>query len=185
MLVVLTPTKTKRILSVTFILILISAIVVFILGNTTKRISKENKESNAFLSTSDNVRQNFEDSLKMYTGSTQKELNKLVALRPTTQEQFIQYLSQVENIGPKLGLKLNMQSIAQDVSTKVDPKKKTLDYKVTFNGTQRDLESFLSELEALPYYIAVSDVKFKTPELALSGKEPIENVLVVLKLYIK
>jgi len=101
----------KRILSVSFILILISTFVIVFMGYSLKSIHRDIRHLDKFLINSKDIQTNFEQSLMIYTERTQKITNYLFSLRPDSEEKYIKFISDVEDLGQKLNLDLNMQFI--------------------------------------------------------------------------
>ncbi|MBP9718561.1 hypothetical protein KBD59_04685 [Candidatus Gracilibacteria bacterium] len=169
----------------TFILIVIGSFIILLIGRATARIHDETKELKTFLATSDNIKQNFERSLKVYTASTQLIIQHLAKLRPHDEESFIEFISKIEAIGQKLDIKIELQSL-DSANTKAIGAMKTLDYRVLFNGTMQDLENVINEVQKLPYYVKVSEIRYLTPELAReTDKADAQNINLRINLFIK
>lgn len=179
---------TKRTLSLSFILTLISAFTVIFIGTALIHVNSEVKRLNAFLTNAKDIQPNFERSLQLYTESTQKIIDYMLSLRPDSEEDFIGFISDIERLEQKLDLNINLQSLddlkgTDETST---ANTATLDYQVSFYGNLTDLNNFLSELETLPYYIKVDQIDFI--DLAfITEKEEKQNgnISLTIKLYIR
>lgn len=179
---------TKRILSLTFILTLISAFAVIFIGTALIHVNSEIKQLNIFLTNAKDIQPNFEKSLQLYTESTQEIIDYLLSLRPDSEEDFIDFISDIEKIEQKLDLTLNLQSLEDFEGTDETSlaNSTTLNYSVSFYGNVANLSSFLSELEALLYYIKVDKIDFI--DLAfITEKEEKQNgnISLIIKLYIR
>lgn len=175
------PNAVQRILTISFVLIAISTVIVLFVGYTTNIMHKDIQQLQAFLSNAENVQPNFEQSLVLYTTNTQPVIDYLLDLRPTAEEDYIAFIAAIEGIEQKLQIKINLQSITKGKEATTQAVQKTLDYKVNFYGNTEMLFSFLKELEALPYYIKVSDVYYADP----TTMEDSTNITMIMKLYIK
>ncbi len=178
---------TKRILSLTFVLILISAFVVIFMGTSSANLNKEIKQLNAFVGSARNLQSNFEQSLQMYTESTQEIISYLSSLRPDSEEDFINFISAIETIEQRLGFSLNLKSLNHVSETlSVESPEKTLDYSISFYGNLKDLNEILTELQQLPYYIRIDQINFVDLEFLTKKEEKQDgNISLVIKLYIK
>ena len=170
----------KRILSVSFILILISTFVIVFMGYSLKSIHGDIMHLDKFLINSKDIQTNFEQSLMIYTERTQKITNYLFSLRPDSEEKYIKFISDVEDLGQKLNLDLNMQFI-NNIKDKAD-----INYSIELFSNTKNLEKFLSELQTLPYFIKITNIEFTDPDLYLSQENSREgNVKLKIKLYTK
>ncbi len=177
--------RTKRIFKMSAILILISSFIVIIIGYSSSKINYDIKTLNAFLEGTENLQSNFEQSLKLYTESTQTSIEHADSLRPVEESEYINFISEVENIGTTLNLDLNLRSTElgePENSTKGN----TLDYELTFYGDETDITTFLEELENLPYYIKVYSIEYY--DLNYTENENLKlspNIEINIRLYVK
>lgn len=180
------PNAVQRTLTISFVLIFLSTVVVLFVGYTTTIMHKEIQQLEIFLSNAEDVQPNFEQSLVIYTTNTQPVIDYLLALRPTAEEDYIAFIAAIEGIEQKLQIKINLQSITKGKDTTTQAGQKTLDYKVNFYGNTEMLFAFLKELEALPYYIRVADVYYADPA-AIGDSTTLtdSNITMIMKLYIK
>lgn len=172
---------TKRTLSLSFILTLISTFTVIFIGTALIHVNNEVKQLNAFLTNTKDIQPNFERSLQLYTESTQEIIDYLLSLRPDSEEDFIDFISDIESLEQKLNLTLNLQSNEASVAGTA-----TLDYSISFYGNLTDLKDLLSELETLPYYIKIDKINFI--DLAfITEKEEKQNgnISLIIKLFIR
>ena len=179
---------TCRIVAVSLLLTTVATVGVFLMGGNALTISKEIQEGEYYVSVAKEVQPNFEESLSLYTGDTQKVIDYLLDLRPEDKEEEIAFLDVLEELGQDLSLKLDIHSF-EDSSVagggQVEPSN-TIDYEVSFYGSFRDMESFLEELESLSYYIKVSDIRY----IDLNGSaddddKKTPNLNIKIKLYVK
>ena len=175
----------QRLLKLSSILIFLGATIVIIFGYSIKSINIEVKDVQKFVDSSSNLQTNFEKSLQIYVEQTREITKFLLAIRPSNEEGYIKFISEVEQVGKDLSLDLNLQYL--------NPKSKTatadikaLDYQVTFYGNQNDLMKFLESIEKLQYYVNIKDISFTNPGL-ISEEEAANrgNIKVIISLYIK
>ncbi len=172
------PENTKRIISITFVLIFISTMIIVIMGFSIKSINKDIQKLNHFLSNSQDIHANFEESLRMYTERTKTITDYLSTLRPDNKEEYIKFISDIEDLAQNLRININLQSL--------EPEEKTLNYYISFEGDLNLMKRFLLELEKMPYFIQVVDLDYVTPMLYVSQKEGRNgNIQLKIKLYIK
>ncbi|MFA4891132.1 MAG: hypothetical protein WC604_02150 [Candidatus Gracilibacteria bacterium] len=159
------PPLIKRILSICLILISLGTVASFAMGYTSLSISREIKENENYIVVAKEIQPNFEESLTLYTGETQKIIAYLLRLRPASEEDYITFLTALEGLGNKLKLKLDIKSLELGpVNPKADPEpSNSLDYDISFYGSFKNLLAFVEELEKLPYYIKVANIRFMDP----------------------
>jgi len=163
-------------------MMVLASFVVAVIGYSTSMVRAEVKTLNAFLIAAEDVQPNFEESLRLYTENTELAIGFVHSLRPSSKAEYIEFISAVESIGQSLNLSLDLESLS-DASNVAG---ETLDYKVDFFGGEKDLDEFLKALEALPYYIRIDKISFRTIEFALSGHDAdLPNISLNLKLYVK
>lgn len=173
----------KRILSISFVLILMSAFVIIFVGNSIRSMNNDIRTIDYFLTNAENLQANFEQSLVVYTERTQKITDYLLSLRPENQQQYIKFIDDIEGLGQEMSLQLNLQSI-RDQSPIEDIR--TLNYEIAFNATFDQMNEFLMRLGSLPYLIKVSDVEFVDPILYTTRTNiGSGNVKLKIKLYTK
>ncbi len=153
------PNSLQRILIITLSLIFISIVVVIIIGESLKNINKEIKQLENFVSKAEEIQPNFEKSLEMYTGQTKHIIEFLSELRPSNEEDVVKALSEIENIGQKLSLNIELSSLGQGLNKASTDK--TLSYDISFYGSSTDLQSFLKEMESLMYFIRIKKLEFR------------------------
>lgn len=157
---------TRRILSVCLILISLGAITAFAMGYTSLSINREIKENENYIAVAKEIQPNFEESLSLYTGETQKIIEYLLRLRPASEEDYITFLTALEGLGNKLKLKLDIKSLESGpVNPKATPEpSNSLDYDISFYGSFKNLLAFVEELEKFPYYIKIANMRFMDPD---------------------
>lgn len=174
------PNIFKRIVSVCFILILISTMASMVLSYSLHLVNYDNKVIAAFLEAAGEVSANFEKSLIMYTENTQNAINFVDTLRPDTENEFIAFISKLEQLGQELKLDIILSTLESK------PKAETLQFAVTFFGSRDSLMRYLEGLEDLPYYIRIDELEFKElkpDEFNQDGVLP--NINIILSLYVK
>lgn len=155
----------KRILSVCLILVSLGAVAAFAMGYTSLSINREIKENENYIAVAKEIQPNFEESLSLYTGETQKIIEYLLRLRPASEEDYVTFLTALEGLGNKLKLKLDIKSLELGpVNPKATPEpSNSLDYDISFYGSFKNLLAFAEELEKLPYYVKVANIRFTDP----------------------
>lgn len=179
------PDSLKKILKISFILVFLSVFVVVFIGTAADGVNTDIKKLNKFLLVAENIKPNFEKSLQIYTEQSQYVTEYLLGLRPDSEEELVGFISDVEALGQKLGIDLDLQTV--DGSESEDENlEKYIEYTVTFYGTMSDLKKFLFELETLNYFIGMDSIDFKNLEFADETASPLkENNKIILRLYIK
>lgn len=178
------PRNLSRIIGISTILIFISTFIVFLVGTSLKNTNEEIKKLSAFLANSENIQVNFEQSLILYTESTEKIIKYLLSLRPNSEEKYINFISEIETISEKLTLNLNLKS-SEQIEDKKNPKEKVLNYQITFFGKQSDLKAFITEIEKLPYFIKIEKIDYRNPSFMEGAEMKYGNITLQIKLYIK
>lgn len=155
-----------------------------VIGYSVSGIHSELKEMELFLELAQDVKPNFERSLTLYTQGAEEAIGYVKILRPSSETEYIDFISSVENIGDELSLGLELDSIGQ--LKEQAGVGNTLNYRVRFFGGQEELLRFLSALEALPYYIRVDVLHYETLELAKSGSDASRpNIDLTIALYVQ
>lgn len=188
------PGILKRILALSLVLTVIGAVTTFVMGITSLAVNNSIKSDEYFIFVAKDIQPNFEDSLILYTGETQKIINFLLSLRPASEEGYITFLTALEDLGNKLSLRLNIKSISSVSESEKKAAKepsKTLEYGISFYGSLNNLKSLLKGITELPYYVKVAEVRYSDPNGAVNGdtengdSRRLQNVYVRIKLYIK
>jgi len=85
-----------------------------------------------------------------------------------------------------LGLDISLQTYKDTTdksSKKESAQKDTIIYRVEFFGSNTDLTSFLSKLEALPYFVKVSNIDFKDLNYIEKTEDTPPNINLTIDLY--
>lgn len=173
----------KKIFNICLVLTIFFFSVNIILGTSLKTLKRDLKVLELFLVNAEAVKPNFEESLNLYTQGTQEAIEYVGTLRPDTETEYINFISSVEVIGQELALNIDLESLE---SPKPDSLGDTLRYRLEFFGSQNDLLTFLEELEALPYYIRVDEVRFESLERVTgSQKDLAPNIVLTIQLYVR
>ena len=176
------PISIKRIVTITLVLIFISTFTVVVLGISMKSVSKEVKELEVFMEEAKTTQPNFEKSLEIYTDQTEVMINYLLDLRPSEEAEYVEFISQIEDIGDDLSINLNLQSVR--FSKEEDDG--TLNYMISFQGGIIDLENFLTELEELAYFIKVKEIDYRSPkDIPEEEIEKAKNIEIKIGLFTK
>lgn len=177
--------KTHDWFKLSFVLIFISSFIMLAIGYALEKVHEENLVLKAFLDDAQNIQVDFENSLSMYTESIQSNLNYLSSLRPQNESGYIEFITRVEDIALSYGLSLEVQTL--DKSKVVDSTGSNyVDYHLSFYSNADQLWSFTKSLEALPYFVRVSDLDFVSLEKATSKNDfSVPNVTLTLRLYVK
>lgn len=186
-------TLASRVLKVCLILSGIAAFTAILMGRSTVTIQQETKNNQSFIKVAKEMRPNFEESLSLYTGNTQKIVDYLLALRPSTEEEFITFISKIENLGQDLSLNLNIKSVETTTSSRkksVAESPTAIAYQISFYGSISDMKGFIKGLENLPYYIEVSEIRYSNPafgenDLEEKKSSSTPNISLVIKLFTK
>lgn len=170
----------KRVFKLSLVLTFVSAFIVLFIGYSLSGMRHDIKELNAFLSATDNLQSNFEQSLKLYTEGTEEAIAHTHSLRPASEIEYIQFISDIENTAEALGVTLDLKSIEIDDKESAT-KGSTLDYQLEFFGSKTNLTDFLKELEDLSYYVKIYELNFTE----LSSETAGENIQIKIRLYVK
>lgn len=186
------PGVLKRILALSLVLTVIGAVATFAMGLTSLAVNNGIKSDEYFISVAKDVQPNFEDSLILYTGETQKIIDFLLSLRPASEEGYIIFLTALEDLGNKLSLHLDIKSITSVSESEKKAAKepsKTLEYGISFYGSLNNLKSLLKGIAELPYYVKVAEVRYSDPngngDGDGDGGHKLQNTYVRIKLYVK
>jgi len=187
------PGILKRVLALSLILTVIGTVTTFAMGLTALSTNDDIKTNEYFISVAKDVQPNFEDSLVLYTGETQKIIDFLLSLRPASEEGYITFLTALEELGNKLSLRLDIKSInsvSENEKRAAKEPSKTLEYGISFYGSLKNLKSLLKGIAELPYYVKVAEVRYSDPNGNGDGSEndnkhKLQNTYVRVKLYVK
>ncbi len=177
------PSNTlQKIFNVCLVLMAFFFLANIVLGTSLKTITRDIRELEIFLSSAEMVRPNFEESLNLYTEGTAQAIEYVDTLRPDSETEYIEFISSVEAVAQNLSLNIDLESLEEE---KPDGLGAALRYRVEFFGGQNDLMSFLKELEALPYYIRVDELRYESFEALQVGEDSAPNVILTIELYVK
>ncbi|MDD3861998.1 MAG: hypothetical protein PHP74_03880, partial [Candidatus Gracilibacteria bacterium] len=143
-----------------------------------------------FLEVAKNSEINFESSLLVYTEKTRNIIGYLTKLRPSSEEDVIEFISQIEKTGQDLGLNVKLETYKDPIATAKASKKSTVKedairYKLDFFGTEKDMNAFLKKVESLPYFIKVENISFKNFDYVEKTENAQPNIRLTIKLYIR
>lgn len=171
-------TKSLR---MNLILIFISCFTVIFLGYSISSTHKENKKIELFIESAKDAKGNFENSLRIYTASTETDINYIHTIRPQGELEIIEFISEIEDIAQKLDLNIELSSLSQNAN------ESNLGYQIEFLGNQNQIQSLLKEIEALPYYIDVTNIVYRDlKSIEEESRDEIRpNITLQLYLYVK
>jgi hypothetical protein len=185
----LMPNSLKRILMTSLVLMIIGTFAIIAFGYGLIDTHEESNRIEKFIKIAGTSKVNFEDSLVMYTEKTRSVVGYLQELRPSSEEGYITFISQVEDIGQALGLIVKLEatkSVESQNNKSIKAKKEdTITYNMSFFGSISDLKIFLSKLESLPYFVAVSNVSFRNLKAEEITQNSLPNINISIKLYTK
>lgn len=183
------PNKVDRILKVCLLLTSIGTFAVIAIGIALVSVKNDNKKIEEFLEVGKNTHVDFENSLLMYTEKTRNTIDYLLKLRPSNDEEVINFISQIEQIGQDLHLDIELSALGELIESKNKKANKnndeTISYKISFFGSVDDLNKFMVRLESLPYFIRVDRADFRDMSTTEKTHEIQPNIGVIIKLYIK
>ena len=181
--------KIKRIISITAVLSFVACAIVVIIGSSFVKIIDETKILENFLQSSSNLQINFEQSLITYTEKTEETIEFLNKIRPDNEAKYIDFIRDLELIGEALNIDIDLESIKPSSTSEVSTEVKispTLDYKISFLGSENDLLEFMHELESLPRYIKITNIEFLAPKIFNEQKTKRQfNTIISISLYTK
>lgn len=189
-------TLALRILKICLILSGIGVFAAVMMGTSTVTVWQETANNQSFIKVAKEMRPNFEESLSLYTGNTQKIVDYLLASRPSTEEEFITFISKLEDLGQELSLNLDIKS-TENTAVKsgkaVSKANSTISYQINFYGSIRDMKNFIRSLDDLPYYMEVSEIRYTNPAFTPSAEDTVgqrklssnPNISLVIKLFTK
>lgn len=176
-------TLIKRVINFSLLMVLLGSFTIFLVGSSSLGIKSDIDKGESFIKTAEEMRPNFEDSLLLYTGNTQKIIDYLLKLRPRTEEDFISFITSLEKIGKELFINLEIKTIEDK-----DKVKDRITYNVNFYGSIDNLKAFIKALDQIPYYVKISDIKYSNP-IVEDGKDvnaaKIPNISIELQLFTK
>ena len=177
------PNTLAKLFHICLVLMLFFFVTNIILGVSNKKLALDIEILEVFLGNAVDVRPNFEESLNLYTEGTQDSIEYVQTLRPSSEQEYIQFISSVEAIGQELSLSVNLESLEVP---KPDNLGEILRYRIDFFGGQHDLLAFLRELEALPYYIRIEGIQYESLEfIGLAKVDLNENIVLTIQLYVR
>lgn len=178
----------KRVLATSTILVILASVTALFMGLSSLSVNREIKDHEYFISVAKEVQPNFEDSLTLYTGETRKIIDFLLSLRPDSEEDYITFITALENLGNSLSLNLDVSSVESSVDpskTAVEPSN-SLEYEIRFYGSFKNLQAFIEGFDVLPYYVKILSIKYTNPSSLEDDKDrKLPNVTVRIELYIK
>lgn len=182
------PNSVNRILKICLILAGIGTFAVIALGIALISVRTDNKLTTSFLEVAKNTQVNFEDSLLMYTEKTRDIIGYLHELRPTRDEVITDFIPQVETIGQELALDIKLETYDAPSATSKKDKETAITsiaYKIDFFGSTLDLNSFLSRMESLSYFMKIESIRFKDLSYIQKDDNTQPNINLIIKLYIR
>lgn len=185
---ILLPNSLRRTLKVCLVLIGIGTFAVIVMGVSLINSDLENKKITKFLEIAKNARENFENSLVIYTEKTRNIINYLMKLRPESDEDVINFISEIEKIGRDLSLNVTLETYKEPGISADDNKKQetpTIVYRISFFGSITELNGFLDAVEALPYFTKVDNINFKDLNFTERTEKTPPNINLTIKFYIK
>lgn len=179
------PDKLKRAIKVSLLLSAISSFIVFSIGWGTMKMNTDIKVLSRFLVNAENAQPNFEKSLILYTEKTKDIIVYLLQLRPGKKEEYVNFISQIEKIGQDLNLNLNLESVTTSKSEITAEGEDTIDYNMSFYGSETDVITLLRKLEQLPYFVKIDEIGYKDIKKLSDEEKKLPNVFIRIRLYIK
>jgi len=181
-----TPTSLKRVLATSLVLISLTTFTALIMGTGLSGINKDIKLLNSFLAEAENIQPNFEQSLLMYTDKTKDIIKYLLELRPDSEKELVRFISDIEEVAQDLSLQIDLESIAKSSAfADEEEEKDAIGYNISLYGNIQNLEDFLSQLEALEYFIGIEEISYKNTKYLVDEELEKENLKIRIKLYIK
>ena len=174
-----------KIRNVTFLLTALSAILIFAVGLALLSIAKDVKVLNKYMENAVMVQPNFEDSMLFYTTKTEKVFDSLMKLRPSTEEDYVTFISNVERAGKQLSLNMNIRSIREETPGSDKAAEKTISYAISFYGADRDLISLISALQELPYFVRIYEINYRNLDGMSEDEKKEANINLKIALYVK
>lgn len=176
--------RTQYIARICAVLLLISAAMVGIMGYSAIAIHREVETTRIFLDKAQGIQPNFESSLQRYTENLEDAIHMIHSIRPSTELEYIQVISRIEDMAQDLGLDASLKTI--NPTKAVQGKSKTLTYEIEFFAGREQLIAFIKGLENLPYYFRITGLEYKD----ISASEDAEdyekpNINLTLQLYVK
>jgi len=176
----------KRILLITLVLIFISTATVVIIGESIKNLGREIEQLNIYLEDAEEIQPNFERSLEVYTKETKQIIDFLSELRPDTEEEIVDAISQIENVGKGLSLNIDLKHLESKSMEDETTERGALSYSISFYGTMADLQNFVRELEKLMLFIKIEEINFEDTKFLDGGElKESKNINMKIVLYIK
>ncbi|MDP2643001.1 MAG: hypothetical protein Q8P62_04120 [Candidatus Peregrinibacteria bacterium] len=186
-----TGTLAKRIIHLCLIFVILGFFGTSIIGMSSLSIKTDISENKSFIKVAEEMRPNFEDSLLLYTGNTQKVIDFLLKLRPQTEEEFITFITTLESLGKELSLNLDIRTIddKDQPTDKTKSKNDSITYNINFYGDIKDMQSFVTALDKIPYYVKISNIKYQNLSLKDGAQDKklneLTNISIEIQLFIK
>ena len=169
---------TKKILYVCFVIILLCSSVIIFTGFSIRELNNDVKRLENFLEDAEGLQEKFGDNLLVYTQIIETAHDHLLSLRPSTEQEYIEFISKIEELGEKLFIQLDLRS--------GEPTSNTLNYIVSFEANLAKTKSFIEEINKMPYYVQIDSFDFTSPVVYTETRRAREgNVNISITLYIK
>jgi hypothetical protein len=163
----------------------LAAFVIVVIGLATMVVAKDVKIMKKYLDNASMIQPNFEDNIILYTSKTEKLINSLLSLRPKNEDEYVTFLSNLEKVGQRLSLNIDVKSLGGVQIAPIGGQEKVLYYTVSFYGGSSDLMKFVEQVEKLPYFIKVVDVNYRNLDHLSADEKKTQNIHMKLMLYIK
>lgn len=188
---------------ITLLLIMVSAVIIAVTGFGINVSSGKIKVLRKYLENAETVQPNFEKSIVLYTTKTEKVFSRLMQMRPSSEEEYVNFIANIEAIGKQLSLNVGIKSenddkevknnkaVNGDKTGKDNEVKKdnaaanTITYVISFYGTGEDLKSFVAALQDLPYFIRISEVTYRNLDNLSDAEKKEMNISLKIELFIK
>lgn len=176
--------KVQRVLRLCAILTFISSCVVILIGSALSSLNNEVKILERYLELAADVKPNFEESLTLYTETTQNAIEFVHELRPEGEDEYIEFIDELEGIANGMDLDMNLQSVDNSLPA-ANISSNSIEYKIDFYGSRYDLTEFLEELESMNYYVHVLDFEYESLSFAAEQEKETPNITINIRLYVK
>ncbi len=176
----------NRVLNFSILVMIVSAFIVFVAGYSLSKIHRNNQELEQFLDLTKDIQPNFEQSLELYTENAEDAIGFVQELRPEREEDYVVFIQNVEQLAQELRVKVDLQSLGDEVKKDPSTKENVLEYRVGFYGGFSSLTRFLEGLEDLPYYIRVTSFDYQNLNYIEKNEDrEVPNITLILQLYVK
>ncbi len=174
------PNSLKRMLVMSLILTGLTTFIIIIMGLASLGVKQEINQIKKFLFDAKDIQPNFERSLIEYTDRTGDMINYLLELKPDSEKKVVKFISALEKIEQSHNLNVALSSSENIVA---NPNEQSIDYTISFKGSEQDLNSYITELELLPYFIKLENIEYKNPNFLDPGELEKDNIHIKMKLY--